>query len=75
MKSFALDSTDEDGLVFAVGNGDNNAYIAVWRKNSTAPVNNASVFLPNGPGRWHVAPMNIGGLTEADVIRITLALG
>lgn len=52
MSSLLLDSTDEDGLLFAVGIDSTNWKLAVWRKNSTATVDNSKIFSANGPGRW-----------------------
>ncbi len=52
MSSFLLDSTDEDGLVFAVGVDATNWKLATWRKNSTEAVDNTRIYSANGPGRW-----------------------
>lgn len=52
MSSLLLDSTDEDGLVFAVGIDSTTWKLATWRKNSTATVDNITIFAANGPGRW-----------------------
>ena len=54
MSSLLLDETDEDGLVFAVGTDPTNYRIAVWRKNSTATIDNNTVYAANGLGRWIV---------------------
>lgn len=54
MTSFLLDSTDEDGLMFAVGIDNTNWKLATWRKNSTATIDNTTIFEANGPGRWVV---------------------
>lgn len=62
MSSFLLDSTDEDGLMFAVGFNVTDWKLAVWRKNSTATIDNSKVFAANGLGRWIVLPLeNEGG--------------
>jgi hypothetical protein len=52
MSSLLLDSTDEDGLFFAVGVDDTTWKLATWRKSSTATINNTTIFAANGPGRW-----------------------
>lgn len=52
MSSFALDSTDEDGLVFGVGEGSTGWGLYAWRKSCTDAVDNATIFPANGPGRW-----------------------
>ena len=52
MSSFALDNTDEDGLVFGVGEGSTGWGVYAWRKNCADPVDNATIFSANGPGRW-----------------------
>ena len=52
MSSFALDNSDEDGLVFGVGEGSTSWGLYAWRKSSTEAVDNATIFPANGPGRW-----------------------
>jgi hypothetical protein len=54
MSSLLLDSTDEDGLVFAVGIDSTTWKLATWRKSSTATIDNITIFAANGPGRWVV---------------------
>lgn len=69
MTSFLLDSTDEDGLMFAVGIDNTNWKLATWRKNSTATIDNTTIFEANGPGRWvildsGVTPVAFSWLSE-----------
>lgn len=52
MSSFFLDSTDEDGLVFGVGEGTTDWGLYAWRKSSTQAVDHTTIFPANGPGRW-----------------------
>lgn len=52
MMSFFVDATDEDGLVFGVGEGETEWGMYAWRKNSNATVDNARIFPANGIGRW-----------------------
>ena len=52
MSSLLVDSTDEDGLVFAVGIDSTTWKLATWRKSSTATIDNITIFAANGPGRW-----------------------
>lgn len=52
MSSLLLDSTDEDGLVFAVGIDSTTWKWAAWRKGSDATIDNITIFAANGPGRW-----------------------
>lgn len=53
MSSFLVDATDEDGLgPFLVRLDDTNFKLVVWRKSSTATIDNNAIFAANGPGRW-----------------------
>ena len=54
MTGLLLDNTDEDGILFAVATDATNFKIVMWRKTSTATVDNETVYPANGPGRWHV---------------------
>ena len=54
MTGLLLDNTDEDGILFAVATDATNFKIVMWRKSSTATVDNETVYPANGPGRWHV---------------------
>lgn len=65
MTSLLLDNTDEDGLLFAVATDSTNFKIVMWRKNSTATVDNETVYPANGPGRWHVLPVR-----ESEVVTV-----
>lgn len=55
MSTFVVDSSDEDGLgPFMIGIDETNFRLATWRKTSAAVVDNVTIFLANGPGRWVV---------------------
>lgn len=68
MTGLLLDNTDEDGILFAVATDSTNFKIVMWRKTSTATVDNETVYPANGPGRWHVLP--IGDQTPKEVMTI-----
>jgi hypothetical protein len=69
MTGLLLDNTDEDGILFAVATDSTNFKIVMWRKNSTATVDNETVYPANGPGRWHVLP--VGELNVKEVLTIS----
>lgn len=72
MISMALDSTDEDGLLFAVATDATNFKVVMWRKNSTATVDNETVYPANGLGRWHVLTGgNINSLSDVNISNLT----
>lgn len=69
MSSMLLDNTDEDGILFAVATDATNFKIVMWRKNSTATVDNENVYPANGPGRWHVLETGSSGGGSSDIIQ------
>lgn len=52
LSGFPMDSSDADGLVFAVGENATDWGWYAWRKSSVAAIDNATIFAANGPGRW-----------------------
>jgi hypothetical protein len=71
MSSMLLDNTDEDGIFFAVATDATNFKIVMWRKNSTATVDNDLVYPANGPGRWHVLETGSSGSgIGGDIVQI-----
>ena len=68
MTGLLLDSTDEDGILFAVATDSTNFKIVMWRKTSTATVDNETVYPANGPGRWHV--LVIGSQSPKEVMTV-----
>lgn len=71
MTGFALNSTDEDGILFAVATDAINFKIVMWRKGSFATVDNEWVYPANGPGRWHV--LSTGSREQPAIIKEVLA--
>lgn len=73
MTSMLLDSTDEDGILFAVATDATNFKIVMWRKTSSATVDNDLVYSANGPGRWHVLETGSAGTpSEGSIIQFAL---
>lgn len=68
MTGLLLDNTDEDGILFAVATDSTNFKIVMWRKNSTATVDNETVYPANGPGRWHVLETGSTGIPSSGSI-------
>jgi hypothetical protein len=68
MSNMLVDSTDQDGLLFAAITDSTSFKIVMWRKNSTATIDNDLVFPANGPGRWHVLP--VGEVNAKEVLTI-----
>jgi hypothetical protein len=72
MSSMLLDNTDEDGILFAVATDATNFKIVMWRKSSSATVDNDLVYSANGPGRWHVlANGSLAKLADVNVLNPT----
>lgn len=71
MTGLLLDNTDEDGILFAVATDSTNFKIVMWRKSSTATVDNDKVYLANGPGRWHVLATGTSSLANLTDVTIT----
>ena len=69
MSNLVLDSTDEDGILFSVAINSTDFKMVMWRKNSTATIDNDLVYPANGPGRWHVLPTSSGGSGGGDIIQ------
>ena len=71
MSSLLVDSTDEDGLVFGVAVDNSNWKLVTWRKNSTAAIDNTTVFAANGPGRWIALNSSSTPTTQKDMIQVS----
>lgn len=71
MTGLLLDNTDEDGILFAVATDSTNFKIVMWRKSSTATVDNDKVYPANGLGRWHVLATGTSSLANLTDVMIT----
>lgn len=68
MTSMQVDSTDQDGLLFAVATDSTTFKMVMWRKTSSATIDNELVYPANGPGRWHVLP--VGEVNTKEVLTV-----
>jgi len=66
MTSMQVDSTDQDGLLFAVATDSTTFKMVMWRKTSSATIDNELVYPANGPGRWHTLP--VGEVNTKEVL-------